>query len=77
MHIRAQFGNATVTVPFEKLQSLKISTHESPGRVMATAQLKNGQSLELTLDATSKCYALTEFGNYEIFVADLASVEFL
>lgn len=74
--LRAQYGNATITIPFEKLSVLEIGESVAPERVNARAVLKSGETLELTMDATSKCYAETEFGNYEIFVSDLSRVEF-
>jgi len=76
VHVRAQFGNATITLPFEKLQSLKVSKGPTPEKVKVRALLRSGESLDLTVDATSKCYADTKFGNYEIFMADLGSIEF-
>lgn len=76
VHLRANFGNATITLPFEKLKSLEISKGTTPDRVKATALLRSGDTLDLTVDAKSKCYAETKFGSYEIFMADLASVEF-
>lgn len=76
VHMRAQFGNATITVPFEKLQSLKMSKSASPDKVKVRAVLRSGESLELTAEATTKWYAETKFGNYEIFTADLASIDF-
>lgn len=74
--LRAQFGNATVTVPFEKLASLKVTAADASDQVNVSAVMKDGETLALTVDATSKCYANTRFGDYEIFMADLAAVSF-
>lgn len=76
VHMRAQFGNATISLPFEKLQSLKMAKAQVPEKVKVRALLRSGESLDLTVEATSKCYAETKFGNYEIFMADVASIEF-
>ena len=76
VHLRASFGNATITVPFEKLKTLQMSKGNTPDRVNVKALLRSGDTLELTVDAKTKCYAETKFGNYEIFMADLASIEF-
>jgi len=73
---RAKFGNATVSVPFEKLKAIQISKGAAPDKVKVRAQMRSGESLDLTADSTSKFYADTQFGAYEIFLADLASVEF-
>jgi hypothetical protein len=76
VHLRANFGNATITVPFDKLKSLKMSKGALPDRVKAQALLRSGETLDLTVESKTKFYAETQFGNYEIFTADLASVEF-
>jgi hypothetical protein len=76
VHLRASFGNATITVPFEKLKLLKMSKSDAPNKVKVRALLRSGETLDLSVDGTSKSYADTQFGNYEIFMADLASIEF-
>ena len=76
VYFRAKFGNATVSVPFEKLKSIQIGKGAAPDKVKVRAQMRSGESLDLTADATSKFYADTQFGGYEIFLADLALVEF-
>ena len=76
VYFRAKFGNATVSVPFEKLKSIQIAKGAAPDRVKVRAQMRSGESLDLTADSTTKFYADTQFGAYEIFLADLALVEF-
>ncbi|MCZ6749299.1 MAG: hypothetical protein O7D96_08400 [SAR324 cluster bacterium] len=76
VHVRAKFGNATITIPFEKLRSMRMNPGATPEVVNVEALLKSGETLALTIEATSKCYAVTKFGNYEIFMGDLASIDF-
>ena len=76
VYVRANFGNATITVPFEKLKSLQMAKGGAPDKVKMHALLRSGETLDLVADGKSKFYAETQFGNYEIFLADLASVEF-
>jgi hypothetical protein len=76
VYFRAKFGNATVSVPFEKLKSIQITKGAAPDKVKVRAQMRSGETLDLTADATTKFYADTQFGAYEIFLADLATVEF-
>jgi hypothetical protein len=78
-HFRAAFGNASITLPFEKLTGIQIrrdTTGLGPNQIGATATLIGGETIEIGLDTTSKCYGETAFGTYEIFVKDLASVQF-
>jgi hypothetical protein len=76
IYFRAKFGNATVSMPFEKLKSIQITKGAAPDRVKVRAQMRSGETLDLTADSTTKFYADTQFGGYEIFLADLATVEF-
>jgi hypothetical protein len=76
VHLRAKFGNATISVPFEKLKSLQVAKGAAPEKVKVRALLRSGETLDLTADSNTKFYADTQFGAYEIFLADLASVEF-
>ena len=78
-HFGASYGNAFITLPFEKLSGIQIRPDVAdlgPNRIGATATLIGGESIEIGLDTTSKCYGETAFGTYEIFVKDLASVQF-
>jgi len=72
VYFRAKFGNATI----EKLKSIQIAKGAAPDKVKVHAQMRSGEALDLTADSTTKFYADTQFGGYEIFLADLASVEF-
>jgi hypothetical protein len=78
VEFRGQIGNATVSLPFNKVRSVKVgpSNGDKSGAIKATMTLRSGESVEVALDRTSKCYGESKFGNYEIFFKDVASIEF-
>ena len=79
VHFRAQLGNATITLPFQKLKSMKVRRGKksgNPGMMAATVALKTGETVEVSLESTSKCYGETRFGNYEIFFKDIGEIVF-
>jgi hypothetical protein len=79
VHFQGQYGSATITLPFQKVQSVKVvpgQANIAPTQVLARMALRSGETLELTLDRTSKCYGETAFGNYEIFLKDIAEITF-
>lgn len=79
VQLRGQLGNATVTLPFSKIKSLKIEPgtgDKSPALIKASIALRTGDTVDVQLDRTSKCYGETKYGNYEIFLKDVASIEF-
>jgi hypothetical protein len=76
---RAQYGSATVTLPFSKIKSVTVAPEEKtalPAQIHAKITLKTGESVDVTLDRTTKCYGETKFGNYEIFMKDVSSIAF-
>jgi hypothetical protein len=79
VHLRGQYGNATVTLPFQKLKKVNVLVEKklkNPDLIGAAVELKTGESLELALERTSKCYGETRYGNYEIFLKDVAEIVF-
>jgi hypothetical protein len=79
VHFQGQYGSATITLPFQKVQSVKVVPGQAnipPTQVLARMALRSGETLELTLDRTSKCYGETAFGNYEIFLKDVGEITF-
>lgn len=79
VHFQGQFGQATVTLPFPKVQSLQIvpaAPTGSPNLILAKVKLKTGETIDLTLERTSKCYGETSFGTYEIFLRDIGEIQF-
>jgi len=79
VHFRAAYGNATITLPFEKLRRVTFKPEaETVGEelILATAELRTGETLDVAIDRTTKCYGETRFGSYEIFVKDVAEIAF-
>lgn len=78
-YFQGQFGMATITLPFPKVQSVHIvpaAPTSSPSLVQAKVKLKTGEMLDLNLERTSKCYGETSFGTYEIYMRDVAELQF-
>lgn len=78
VHIQGQYGNATITLPFQKVLSIKVGagTPPAPTLVISRVTLRSGETLELAVERSSKCYGESSFGNYEIFFKDIAELQF-
>jgi len=75
---RARYGNATVSLPFDKIASVQTT----PGKkadtdwIPATVTLETGEKIDISVERSSKCYGETKFGGYEIYFKDVASLNF-
>jgi hypothetical protein len=79
VNFQGQYGSATITLPFQKVQAVKVLPSQgggSPTTVLTRMTLRSGETLELSLDRASKCYGETAFGNYEIFLKDVTEITF-
>ncbi len=79
VHFEGMFGNARITLPFQKLKSVKVFSGKklsNPDLIAASVTTKSGETVELSLERTSKCYGKTRFGNYEIFFKDVGEIVF-
>lgn len=80
VHFRGQLGNATVTLPFAKVRSVRVlhaQVSEDAGNLVPTeVELRNGNTVRIAIDRSSKCYGETEFGSYEIFFKDVGRIAF-
>ena len=79
VYFQGQFGQATVTLPFPKVKSVQVlptAATTSPNLVMVKMTLATGETLDMALERTSKCYGETSFGTYEIFVRDVTQLQF-
>ncbi len=89
VHFRATYGSATITLPFEKLRRLTVSlpfakvrsvtvgpAADRPELIAARITLRSGETVAVLLDRTSKLYGETKFGEYEIFLKDVARITF-
>lgn len=76
---RAQYGSATVTLPFDKIRSVELNPKDrkaGASRISATATLKTGEKVDVAIERETKAYGETKFGAYEIFLKDVASITF-
>ena len=76
---KAHFGSAAITLPFEKLSELTLQHQAdagSPDMIAASALLKTGETVQVTLERSTKCFGTTRFGDYEIFIKDVGSIKF-
>ena len=77
--LRGQVGNATVSMPFDKVLSVKVLPPEGQtagAQVRAAVTLRAGDTVNVMIERGSKCYGETKFGNYEIFFKDVAELQF-
>ena len=74
--IQGKVGKASVSVPFEKIERLSVATGDDPLKVQVNVTLKNGSAVRLVTESTLKAFAETDFGNYEILLGDIRSVQF-
>ncbi len=68
-------GNATVTVPFEKISSVQVGKPEEDKKVSVFVTLKEGGTLNLRVDGKMPCYGAADFGNVQIEFKDLKKVD--
>lgn len=76
---RGQIGNATVSLPFDKIRTVKVAAaggDPALNTAKARVTLRTGETVDVMIDRTTKCYGETKFGNYEIFFKDIASITF-
>ncbi|MBI4081407.1 MAG: hypothetical protein HY423_02225 [Candidatus Lambdaproteobacteria bacterium] len=79
VYFKAQYGNATITLPFTKVKSLKVLADAKtalPEQVLARVTLQVGETIDVAMDRTSKAYGDTRYGSYEIFLKDLSEITF-
>jgi hypothetical protein len=79
VYLRGQVGNATVSLPFSKIRSVRVERDGKAASLeaaRASVTLKTGDTVEVMVERSSKCYGETKFGNYEIFFKDIAAIEF-
>lgn len=64
-------GDGQVAVPFEKIDRVDLVNGQDG--LVATAKLKDGQSVALTMRPKQKAFGKAEFGFYRIELGDVAS----
>lgn len=75
--LKGNYGDALTTIPFNKIQKVEMTSEvpKDAQMVILRITLFTGNSVNLQLERSSKIYGETEFGNFEIFVSDLKSVQ--
>jgi hypothetical protein len=78
VHFRGKYGEATVNVPFAKINQVDFrpANTGTSAYTVATVTLNSGQLLDISLENQSNVYAATPFGELEISVADLRQLGF-
>ena len=76
--LKGQMGKGTITIPFDKISTVKVLplAETAPNSIQANITLDSGKSVVLEVERATKLYAETDFGNYEIFLKDLQTMEF-
>jgi hypothetical protein len=69
-------GDATVTIPFEKIFHIDIKGQEG-NEVRVVVTLQNQERVEVKVDKSSKFYGKADFGTFQIETKDLKSISFL
>jgi hypothetical protein len=68
-------GDATVTIPFEKISHLDISGQQG-NEVLSVVSLRNQEKIEVKVDKSSKFFGKADFGTFQIESKDLKSISF-
>jgi len=78
VHFQGLYGNATITLPFQKVLSFKVGagTSSNPSLIQSRVTLRSGETIDLAMERTSKCYGESSFGDYEIFFKDVTELQF-
>lgn len=73
--LAGQRGNTTVTIPFEKINSVEVGKTEDDKKVSAFITLRAGGTLNITVDGKLPCYGSADFGNVQIEFKDIRKME--
>ena len=71
----AKRGDATVTIPFEKISRVEIKGPVG-NEVVALVSLLNQEKVEVKVDKNLKFYGKADFGTFQIESKDLTSISF-
>lgn len=73
---KATRGEATVTIPFEKVHSIKRLTKNGGGTIDFRVTLKDGGDVTVTFDEESRFFGSTDFGTYRITAKNIREAVF-
>ena len=69
-------GDATVTIPFEKVSQIQFETLGGKD-VQAKVSLRGQEAANVNVEKMAKFYGKADFGTFEIAAKDLKSINFL
>jgi len=69
-------GDATVTIPFEKIAQIQFETVEGKD-VQAKVSLRGQETADVKVERMAKFYGKADFGTFEIAAKDLKSISLL
>jgi len=67
-------GEATVTIPFDKVTEARVEPSGEPGHVVLFAVLKDGTTARIVVEDDLPCYGEATFGNYRVDVGKLRRI---
>jgi hypothetical protein len=73
---KAKRGEATVTIPFEKVRSIKRIARNGDGTVDFRISLKDGKDVAVTFNEESRFFGKTNFGTYKITAKNIQRAVF-
>jgi hypothetical protein len=73
--LMAKRGDATVTIPFEKISQVEIKGPVG-NEVVALVTLRNQEKVGVKVDKNLKFYGKADFGTFQIETKDLKSITF-
>ena len=73
---KAKRGEAVITIPFEKVASIKRIAGNGGGTIDFRISLKNGKDVAVTFDEESRFFGKTNFGTYKITAKNIQRAVF-
>jgi hypothetical protein len=70
-----KLGQATITIPFEKISQIQFQNLEG-NEVVVKVLLREQKDIELKVDRRSKFYGKADFGTFQIEIKDLKLISF-
>ena len=68
-------GEAQVTVPFERVQSIRIEPSDTDNYVVLFATLRDGSTARILVEDDQPVYGVAAFGNYSVEIEDVRSLD--
>ena len=75
-YVTGLLGKASITIDFEKIDTVSVSPSEDKAYVDAKLKLRDGTTVEVKVRSLSKCYGETDLGNMSVRARDIKSIDF-